>query len=288
MVLIEVEELAALIQQDPAVRGDVQPTLLDVRWRLGGPSCRPEYLASHLPGARWVDLETELSDHRRSGGRHPLPEPAAFEAAMRRAGVRQDRPVVIYDADNALAAARLWWMLTDAGHDDVRVLNGGFTAWIAAGLPTEAGDPEASPAGDFVARPGRLPTIDGDHLAGLIRSGRAPMIIDVRGAERYSGESEPIDPVAGHIPGAINVPSMINVDEAGRFRTGSEITANFPDSDTSDAGEQPVVYCGSGITAAHTALARVAAGLSLPTIYPESWSDWITDPDRPIATGDRP
>lgn len=287
MVLIEVEELAVLLSRQHGA-----PTLLDVRWRLGGPSCRPDYLASHLPGARWVDLETDLSDPQRSGGRHPLPEPAAFQAAMRRFGVRQDQPVVVYDADNALAAARLWWMLTDAGHEDVRVLNGGFAAWVAAEQPTETGEPEPVPTGDFEARSGRLPTVDGDQLAGLIASGRAPMIIDVRGAERYSGESEPIDPVAGHIPGAINVPSMINVDDSGRFRTRAEISANFPDSDRPgserEEAERPIVYCGSGITAAHTALARAAAGLPLPSVYPGSWSDWITDPRRPIATGDRP
>ncbi|QGN32954.1 sulfurtransferase [Microlunatus sp. Gsoil 973] len=277
MALIEVEELAALIHQGRP------PSVLDVRWRLGGPSCRPDYLAAHLPGARWVDLEADLSDHRRNRGRHPLPERAAFEAAMRRVGVDEDRPVVVYDADNALAAARLWWMLTDAGHRDVRVLNGGYAAWTAAGLPTEGGDPEPAGTGDFVARPGQLPSVDGDQLAELIAAGRAPVIIDVRGAERYSGESEPIDPVAGHIPGAVNVPSMINVDDSGRFRRPSEILANFPDAD-----QTTVVYCGSGITAAHTALARVVAGLPLPTIYPGSWSDWITDPARPVATGDRP
>lgn len=276
-VLIEVDELAAQL------RDDHRPTVIDVRWSLGGPSRLPDFLAGHIPGARWVDLETELSDHQRTGGRHPLPEPAAFESAMRRAGVAGDRPVVVYDSDNALAASRLWWMLTDAGHDDVRVLNGGYAAWIAAGQPTEDGPGEQPAAGDFTVRPGHLPTIRGDQLAARIAAGEAPLIIDVRGAERYAGESEPIDPVAGHIPGAINVPSMINVDETGRFRDAQQIAANFPDPDVSN-----VVYCGSGITAAHTALARAVAGLPLPTIYPGSWSDWITDPDRPVATGNQP
>jgi thiosulfate/3-mercaptopyruvate sulfurtransferase len=276
-VLIEVDELAALLDSAAPV------TVLDVRWTLGGPSREPDFLAGHVPGARWIDLENDLSDHQRSGGRHPLPEPADFESAMRRAGVRSDRPVIVYDADNGLAAARLWWMLADAGHGEVRVLNGGYAAWTRAGQPTEDGPGATPAAGDFSARPGQLPRIDGDQLAARIADGTAGLIIDVRGAERYAGESEPIDPVAGHVPGAVNVPSMINVDESGRFREAAEIAAHFP-----EAGTEDVVYCGSGITAAHTALARASAGLPIPTIYPGSWSDWITDPDRPVATGDRP
>lgn len=273
-VLIEVEELARLLES---------VTVIDVRWSLGGPSRLPDFLAGHIPGARWVDLETELSDHQRPGGRHPLPATAAFEAAMRRAGVHADRPVVIYDADNALAAARLWWMLTDAGHPEVRVLNGGYAAWTAAGRPIVSGPSVAAPAGDFVASPSQLPSVDGDQLAALIAAGESPMIIDVRGAERYAGESEPIDPIAGHVPGAVNVPSMVNVDDTGRFRSAAKITEHFPDAAADD-----IVYCGSGITAAHTALARVSAGLPMPTIYPGSWSEWITDPQRPVATGNRP
>lgn len=280
-VLIEVDELAELL--DSAGPGERPAAVIDVRWTLGGPSRLPDFLAGHIPGARWVDLETELSDHQRAGGRHPLPGAPAFESAMRRAGVHGDRPVVVYDADNALAAARLWWMLTDAGHPEVRVLNGGFAAWTAAGRPIEVGPGEQPAAGDFVARPGQLPSIGGDQLAARIASGPPPVIIDVRGAERYAGESEPIDPVAGHVPGAINVPSMDNVEPTGRFRRPEAITAHFPEADGSD-----VVYCGSGITAAHTALARVSAGLPVPTIYPGSWSDWITDPSRPVATGDQP
>ncbi|GAB3926061.1 sulfurtransferase [Microlunatus endophyticus] len=276
-VLIEVDELAALL--DSAAPG----TVLDVRWTLGGPSREPDFLAGHVPGARWVDLENDLSDHERPGGRHPLPEQAHFESAMRRAGVRSDLPVIVYDADNGLAAARLWWMLTDAGHGEVRVLNGGYAAWIQAGQPTEDGPGGTPLAGDFIAHPGQLPRIDGDQLAARVADGTAPLIIDVRGAERYAGESEPIDPVAGHVPGAVNVPSMVNVDGSGRFRAAAEIAAHFP-----EAGTEDVVYCGSGITAAHTALARASAGLPIPTIYPGSWSDWITDPDRPVATGDKP
>jgi thiosulfate/3-mercaptopyruvate sulfurtransferase len=196
--------------------------------------------------------------------------------------------VIIYDADNALAAARLWWMLTDAGLAGVRVLNGGFAAWTAAGQPVEAGPAAAVAPGNLTVRPGQLPTVDAPTLAARIAAGDPPPMIDVRGAERYAGESEPIDPVAGHIPGAINVPSMINIAADGRFRPAPEIAGHYPDTDALQNGHRPVVYCGSGITAAHTALALTAAGLPMPVVYPGSWSDWITDPDRPVATGDRP
>jgi thiosulfate/3-mercaptopyruvate sulfurtransferase len=288
-VLIEATELITAVDPETTQR---RPVVIDVRWSLNGPSRLPDFLAGHIPGAHWVDLETELSDHQRTGGRHPLPETPAFEAAMRRAGVDLDSPVVVYDADNALAAARLWWMLVDAGHRQVRVLNGGFAAWERAGGPIETGPGTAVRPGDFVADPGQLPKIDGDSLAAQIAAGTIGTVIDVRGAERYAGESEPIDPVAGHIPGAINVPSMLNVASDGRFREPAEISSNFAvgssSADASSADARPVVYCGSGITAAHTALARVAAGLSMPRVYPGSWSDWISDSSRPVATGDRP
>ena len=284
-VLIDVDELARLLT------GDRPPVVSDVRWSLGGPSRLPDFLNGHIPGAHWVDLETELSDHERPGGRHPLPGRATFEAAMRRAGVSNDSTVVIYDSDNALAASRLWWMLRDAGLTDVRVLDGGYAAWLDARQATENGPGHQASPGDFKAGEGVLPKIDGPTLATKITNGEAPVIIDVRGPERYAGESEPIDPIAGHIPGAINVPSMINIGPNGRFLEPSAIAANFSSgnapADTAPA-DAPVVYCGSGITAAHTALARTVAGLSMPTVYPGSWSDWISDPDRPVATGQQP
>ena len=276
-VLIEADELAQLLQSDQP------PVLLDVRWELGGPSQQPEYLRGHIPGAQWVDLDAELSNpYADSGGRHPLPAPKAFEAAMRALGVDNDSTVVVYDASNSLAASRLWWLLADAGKDDVRVLNGGYAAWMLADLEVATG-PGAEPrSGDFVVRAGQLPQIDGAELAARIAAGNPPPIIDVRGPERYAGESEPIDPVAGHIPGATNVWSMINIGEDGRFLPAAEIAGHY------QAGESPVVYCGSGITAAHTALARVVAELPMATVYPGSWSDWITDTERPVATGDQP
>lgn len=279
-VLIEAAELSAELDRD------TPPVVADVRWTLGAPSRRPEYLNGHIPGARFVDLEADLSDSGGTGGgRHPLPDPADFQQAMRRIGVSNDRPVVIYDDAGALAAARLWWMLRDAGKNDVAVLNGGYRAWIDGGYPTEAGQEPPAESGDFDARPGQLPTIDGDRLAAQVRSGQAPTIIDVRAAERYAGSVEPMDPAAGHVPGAINLPSMSNVGADGRFRDPAHIAARY---DNSTGDDQPVVYCGSGITAAHTVLSRAVAGLPPAVLYPGSWSDWVTDPQRPVATGDQP
>ncbi len=296
-ILIEADELAAqLAGEDP-------PVVVDVRWSLGQPSRRPEYLIGHIPGAQFVDLEADLSDHSRPGGRHPLPDAADFQQSMRRIGVGNRRPVVIYDDSGALAAARLWWMLRDAGKHDVAVLNGGYRAWIDSDHPTEAGEPDPAPPGDFQAQPGQLPTIDGERLAGLVRAGHAPAVIDVRAPERYTGETEPMDPAAGHIPGAVNVPSITNIGSDGRFIDPVRIAERYRTTTEEDAdgeegtagqgeagneAEPPVVYCGSGITAAHTVLSRAVAGLDPATLYPGSWSDWVTDPQHPVATGENP
>jgi thiosulfate/3-mercaptopyruvate sulfurtransferase len=186
--------------------------------------------------------------------------------------------VVAYDGATSLAASRLWWLLTDAGHRRVRVLNGGLAAWQSAGLPTESGavHPPGTP-GTFEARPGQRAQLGAEDI--LARRTGGPLLVDVRAAERFTGETEPMDPVAGHIPGAINRPSTENLDAAGRFRPPSEIAERFPAD-----GEDLVLYCGSGITAAQSLLALESAGRTA-AIYPGSWSDWITDPDRPVATG---
>lgn len=268
-----------LIQSDELaerVAGDHPPVLADVRWALNGPPGRPEFDRGHLPDAQWVDLEHELSGPPGAGGRHPLPDPEVFAAAMRRIGVSSDRPVVVYDAANALAASRLWWLLTDAGHPNVRVLDGGLSAWRSAGRPLEMGPGRPVEPGTFIGRPGHRARVDAAEIGARIATGDALELVDVRAPERYSGDAEPIDPVAGHIPGAVNRPSTANLDADGRFLTAVEITVNY------DGIDAPVLYCGSGITAAHTLLALESAGLS-GTIYPGSWSDWITDPTRPIA-----
>jgi thiosulfate/3-mercaptopyruvate sulfurtransferase len=250
-----------------------------VRGSIAGPPGRPEYEAGHLPGAVFVELETELSGEPGEGGRHPLPDAAAFQAAMRAAGVDDDVPVVAYDAATSLYAARLWWLLTDAGHADVRVLDGGYAGWVAGGHPVETGAGPAVSPGGFVARPGQRDRVERGQI---LAHPDAYTLVDVRSAERYRGEVEPIDPVAGHIPGALNRPAAQLLDEHGRFRPAAEVAAAY-------AGvEAPVLYCGSGITAAQALLALEAAGVEGGRIYPGSWSDWIRDPDRPVATGEEP
>jgi len=251
-------------------------TLLDVRWKLGGPPSLPDYRAGHIPGAVFVDFEHAFSGPPGKGGRHPLPDPAELQRAMRAAGVRGDRPVVVYDYGDGLAAARAWWTLRWAGHGDVRVLDGGYAAWVAAGGPvvSEPPEPEAEieEEGDFVVRPGNMPVLDAEGAAALARRGT---LLDARAPERFRGEVEPIDPVAGHIPGAQNLPYAQLVNADGTFKQGVE----FPEGEIG-------AYCGSGVTAAHTVLALHHAGREDAALYVGSWSEWITDPARPIAKGE--
>jgi thiosulfate/3-mercaptopyruvate sulfurtransferase len=277
---VSVEQLAAVLDEAAATGSAI--VLADVRWTLNGPPGRPAYEAGHLPGAVYLDLESELTTHGPVGGRHPLPDPDVLQRALRRAGVSATTPVVVYDGATSLAASRLWWLLSDAGHPDVRVLDGGYAAWLAAGRPVETGPGPTPAAGDFVVESGHRRVVDAEAVAGLSRAGTGPVLVDVRAADRYAGENETIDPIAGHIPGAVNRPSMANLTESGRFRSAAEIAEGY-----ADLPGEPVLYCGSGITAAHTLLALEMTGRT-GAIYPGSWSDWITDPDRPRATGPTP
>ncbi|MFF2955930.1 sulfurtransferase [Kitasatospora sp. NPDC057965] len=260
------------------------PVLLDVRWQLGGPPGIEDYTAGHLPGAHFVALDTDLAAPAGSpgrGGRHPLPDPEEFGAALRRSGVSADRPVVVYDGATAMAAARAWWLLRWAGHPDVRVLDGGFAAWREAGLPVVTEVPPAED-GDFKPVPGQLPVTDADGAAVWAREA---LLLDARAGERYRGETEPIDPRAGHIPGALSAPTTENVGPDGRFRPAAELAARFR---ALGAGErETAVYCGSGVTAAHQILALAVAGLPA-TLYPGSWSEWSSDGSRPVAVTDQP
>jgi thiosulfate/3-mercaptopyruvate sulfurtransferase len=262
--------------------GESAPVLLDVRWRLGGPPGVVSYLAGHLPGAVYVDLDRDLAAPPGAGGRHPLPEAAAFQAAMRRAGVSAGRPVVAYDDGDSVPAARAWWTLRYFGHQQVRVLDGGFSAWEAAGLPVTADEPVTA-AGDFIAVPGGMPTVDAAGAAELARSG---ILLDVRTAERYRGETEPVDPVAGHIPGAVSAPVAGSITSLGRFRSPAELAERF--AQLGVTARRPVgAYCGSGVTAAHEVLALALAGMPA-ALYVGSWSGWLADPGRPAATGPDP
>jgi thiosulfate/3-mercaptopyruvate sulfurtransferase len=254
-------------------------TVLDVRYKMGDPGGRAAYAAGHIPFAAYVDLERDLAAPASERGRHPLPDPETFSAAMRRVGVSRDRPVVVYDDWEGRAAARCWWLLRHHGHPDVRVLDGGWTAWRTAGGAVEDGArlPEQ---GAFVASTGRLNTIDVDDVLGFAE--RA-VLIDARNADRYRGETEPIDPVAGHIPGAVNVPTGTNLRADGTFRSAAEIAALYAVEGVS-ADSEVGVYCGSGVTAAHDILALAHAGIDA-ALYPGSWSEWVADPTRPVATG---
>jgi thiosulfate/3-mercaptopyruvate sulfurtransferase len=272
-VLIDADELYRRVaESDP-------PVLLDVRWALGDPHGAEHYRAGHLPGAVYVDLDTELAaPPSAAAGRHPLPPIDRLQAAARRWGVTRTGSVVVYDNTGGLAAARAWWLLRWAGVPDVRILDGGLAAWRAAGHAEATGQARPRAAGDIVLGGGHLPTLTADEAAALPATGT---LLDARAAERYRGEVEPIDPRAGHIPGAISAPTTGNLRE-GAFRPAAELRERFAGT-TGPVG----VYCGSGVTAAHQIAALAIAGIDA-ALYPGSWSAWSADPSRPAATGPQP
>ncbi len=252
-------------------------TVLDVRYRTDGPAGRREYDRGHVPGAVYVDVDADLAAPPGGGGRHPLPDPEAFGAAMRRAGVSADRPVVVYDDWGGRAAVRGWWLLRHHGHPDVRVLDGGWPAWREARGAVQASSPQVE-EGDFRPVPGVLPVVEADRVLDV------PVLVDARAPERYRGETEPIDPVAGHIPGAVNVPTGANLGVDGRFRSPDQLRALYEAAGVPLDGTEVAVYCGSGVTAIHDLIALELVGVHA-TLYPGSWSGWVTDPDRPVETG---
>jgi thiosulfate/3-mercaptopyruvate sulfurtransferase len=258
--------------------GPRPPVLLDIRWQLGGPSGRAAYEAGHLPGAVYVDLDSELAGPPGTGGRHPLPDVSAFGLAMRRAGVSRDTPVVVYDGGQGWSAARAWWLLRWAGHPDVRVLDGGLAGWpgpLSTGVPTPR-------EGDFSPVPGALPLLDADGAAALARGG---LLLDARAAERYRGDIESVDRVGGHIPGAVSAPTTDNLDESGDFLPAQVLAARFQRLGATEA--EVGVYCGSGLSAAHEVLALEIAGIPA-ALYAGSWSEWSADDSRPVAKGPDP
>ncbi|MGV7325951.1 sulfurtransferase [Mycobacterium kansasii] len=276
-VLITVAELASRIRSAEPV------TLLDVRWRLDEPDGHSAYLRSHLPGAVYVSLEDELSDHTVVGhGRHPLPSGRSLQAAARRWGIQRDGLVVAYDDWNRAGSARAWWVLTAAGVDNVRILDGGLDAWRSAEEPLETG-PVTPPAGNVLVRhddlaAGRRPTLTAQQCG----SGAVPLL-DTRAPERFRGDVEPVDPVAGHIPGATNLPSAAVLDCDGMFLDQDALTRLLSGRGIDPDG--PVgAYCGSGITASVTVAALAAMGREA-ALYPGSWSEWSSDPTRPVARG---
>jgi thiosulfate/3-mercaptopyruvate sulfurtransferase len=276
-ILVSADELAPLLE-DPSTH----LVVLDVRWKLGGPPGHGEYLTGHVPGAVYVDLDTELAGHGEpQDGRHPLPDLDSLQEAARRWGVRDGSSVVVYDADGNLAAARAWWLLRWAGVSDVRLLDGGLQAWIDTGGELATDDLVPSP-GDVTLRAGTLPTLGLDDVSDFARSG---LLLDARAAERYRGETEPVDPKAGHIPGAVSAPTVANVAADGRFFSPDELRSRFEAAGVRD--DTPVgVYCGSGVHAAHEVAALAVAGFDA-RLYPGSWSQW-SNHDLPVATGEEP
>lgn len=366
-VLISAEELGRVLADDRP-----GPTLLDVRWRLGGPPGRSEYEAGHIPSAVFVDLDRDLADSpgEGRGGRHPLPSADAFGVSMRRLGVSGHLPVVCYDQRDSTSAARCWWLLTYFGHPSVRVLDGGLAAWIAdggelskeqtipatgdfrprrrltprpgSGAGTGRGDASGAESEGTESEPGpgagtlldtgpgagaqfergmgtgqggvgrrnhgiatgtdgpaagieaeseentsspgeSTVVVDADQAAAVASRG---ILLDARAGERYRGEIEPVDPVAGHIPGALSAPTTENLDQTGRFLPPAALKQRFAALGVK-TGTPIAVYCGSGVTATHEILALRLAGIDA-ALYAGSWSEWITDPSRPIAIGPYP
>lgn len=260
------------------------PVLLDVRWALGDPYGRDHYADGHIPGAVYVDLDTELAaPPSPEGGRHPLPDFAELQESGRRWGIGDGRSVVVYDDLGNTAAARAWWLLRYAGVTEVTLLDGALGAWRTAGLPLESGIPADPAPGDVVLRADALPVTDADGAAELAVSG---LLLDARAGERYRGEVEPVDPRAGHIPGAVSAPTGENLAADGTFLSPELLRKRFEERGAGDA-TRIGVYCGSGVTAAHQIAALEIAGFEA-TLFPGSWSAWSADPARPAATGDRP
>jgi thiosulfate/3-mercaptopyruvate sulfurtransferase len=272
--LISAAVLAARLEAEP------RPTLLDVRYDVAAGPQREAYERGHIPGAVFSDLDHDLASAAGAGGRHPLPTGQQFTSAMRAAGVDGNRPVVVYDDAAGLMAARAWWLLRYFGHPDVTLLDGGLAAWTAAGGRLATGPNAVPTPGTFTAHPGGMPILDAPRAAALATAG---VLLDARAPERFRGETEPLDPVAGHIPGARNHSTRDNVTDAGRFKDPDALKQAFAAAGA-DPGTEVGAYCGSGVTAAHQVLALELAGITA-ALCPGSWSEWIADPSRPVATG---
>jgi thiosulfate/3-mercaptopyruvate sulfurtransferase len=274
-ILITADELAGLLAAAGRVR------VLDVRWRLDRPDGRPEYLAAHVPGAVYVSLDDQLARHGApTEGRHPLPDVTTLQRDARSWGIDDGDAVVVYDDLGNMSAARAWWLLRHAGLTNVRMLDGGLRAWIAAGHPLDTCAVTPT-SGSVHLSYGHLPVLDLDAAAEFPSRG---VLLDARAPERYRGDTEPIDPRAGHIPGARNTPTGANLDGDGRFLDAEALRARF--ATVGVTPDTPVAtYCGSGVTAAHNAAALMIAGYD-PAVYPGSWSQWSNHSDRPVATGD--
>ena len=261
------------------------PVILDVRWRLGDPLGQKHYFSGHIPGAQYIDLPSDLAGPRTTKeGRHPLPAPDEFEEALRRVGINNDDRVVVYDDWGNTSAARAWWLIRWAGKTDVYMLDGGLKAWIAEGEDLAVGPGNPVERGDFTFQHDQMPTVDIDTVGQWPDRG---VLIDVRAPERYEGRTEPVDARAGHIPGAVNMPTGGFLDDKGRFLPPERIRQMFADLGVT-RGDEAVVYCGSGVNGCHALAAMEVAGLEVGRLYPGSWSQWAASRQRPIALGPDP
>lgn len=277
--LIDVPTLAARLD-DPTI------VVVDCRHRLGDAEWGPRaYAEAHIPGAVFAHIDHDLSAPVVAGvtGRHPLPTPAAAAATLGALGIDDRTRVVAYDDVGGAFAARLWWLLRWLGHDAAAVLDGGWPAWLAAGLPVRAGV-EHRPPRAFTPHPRPEMIADADETAAAAAGAKA-RVLDARAADRFAGRNETIDPVAGHIPGAVSLPFAGDLGPDGRFLAPDALGARFDEAVAGTDLATAIVYCGSGVTAAHLVLAAVIAGRPAPRLYAGSWSEWITDPARGVATG---
>ncbi|AWH17090.1 sulfurtransferase [Stenotrophomonas sp. ZAC14D2_NAIMI4_7] len=289
--LVDVPRLAAALGEsirvvDARATASTAVRVVDARASLADPQAGAgQYAAGHIPGAVYADLNHDLSNLARTGhGRHPLPDSDAFAATLGRWGITPETQVVVYDgSDGSMAAARLWWLLRLIGHTRVAVLDGGMAAWLAAGQPVVTGRSEVAAQPPYPGRFDSTQVASADEIATRLK--HAPgWLVDARAGERFRGEVEPLDPVAGHVPGAVNRPFALNVAD-GRLRDAQELRAELQSVIGSQDPQRVVLMCGSGVTACHLLLAMESAGLSGARIYADSWSGWVSDSSRPVATG---
>ncbi|KDP86553.1 3-mercaptopyruvate sulfurtransferase [Cupriavidus sp. SK-3] len=280
--LISSQDLRAL--REDSSRHSV---VIDCSFDLANPAAgRDAYHVGHLPGALYLHLDNELSGEKTgSNGRHPLPDPNTLAARLRALGVNEDTQVIAYDAQGGMYAARAWWLLRWLGHGAVAVLDGGKNAWVAAGLPLEAGNtPDPETPGNLIRKASLVPTVDADAvLANLANPKR--LVVDARAADRFRGENETLDPVGGHIPGAVNRFFKDNLEGNGSFKPAAALKQEFGQVLGGTPASEAVMQCGSGVTACHNLLALEVAGLPGAALYPGSWSEWCADPARPVASG---
>ena len=279
--LIEPAGLAALL-------GKQVVAVVDCRFELAASSAgREAYLKAHIPGAGFADLNKDLSvPPGTDSGRHPLPSKEAFALVLGALGIDNGTQVVAYDQSSGAFAARFWWMLRWVGHRDVAVLDGGFDAWLAEGHVVECGAKQAPSRRFLLQAEGMRPMTSQEVLAATRQRDR--LLVDARAPERYSGQVEPLDTVAGHVPGAINAPFTANLGGAGRFLPADELRRRWLQILGGKAPQKLIAMCGSGVTACHNLLALEVAGLPGASLYSGSWSEWIRDPARPVATGSAP